>query len=116
MEATDFDQIAKKHGIILILQFGSSVTGKVHARSDVDLLHDLQSRFPTQEVDLALLNRADPPTRASFCTARLRDGTPICRQVPRSPPGEMIDPDLVIRKITLIAADLSALPRSPERT
>jgi len=77
MEAADFDQIAKKHGILLILQFGSSVTGKVHARSDVDLallvdrprtslgehaelLHDLQSRFPTQEVDLALLNRADP--------------------------------------------------------
>lgn len=49
MEATDFDQIAKKHGILLILQFGSSVTGKVHARSDVDLLHDLQSRFPTQD-------------------------------------------------------------------
>ena len=69
--------IAEKHGIILLLQFGSSVTGKLHERSDVDLavllehvprsleahsglLQDLQQLFPDREVDLALLNRADP--------------------------------------------------------
>ena len=69
--------IAKKHGIVLLLQFGSSVTGRLHERSDVDLavllervprslavhaelLQDLQELFPDREVDLALLNRADP--------------------------------------------------------
>jgi predicted nucleotidyltransferase len=69
--------IARKHGIILFLRFGSSVTGRLHERSDVDLavllervprslaahaelLEDLQQLFPDREVDLALLNRADP--------------------------------------------------------
>jgi predicted nucleotidyltransferase len=69
--------IASRHGIILLLRFGSSVTGTEHARSDVDLavlleraprslaahaelLQELQSLFPEREVDLALLNRADP--------------------------------------------------------
>jgi predicted nucleotidyltransferase len=61
----------------LILQFGSSVTGKTHGRSDIDLAvqrdglplsfrdyaelsHELQALFPNQEIDLAVLNRADP--------------------------------------------------------
>ena len=69
--------IATKHGIILLLRFGSSVTGMLHERSDVglavlleraprsleahgELLQDLQQLFPDREVDLALLNRADP--------------------------------------------------------
>lgn len=69
--------IAKQHGIILLLRFGSSVTGMVHDRSDVDLavllarmprslrahselLQELQELFPDREVDVALLNRADP--------------------------------------------------------
>jgi predicted nucleotidyltransferase len=69
--------IARKHGIILLLRFGSSVTGMLHERSDVDLaallervprsleahgelLQDLQQLFPDREVDLALVNRADP--------------------------------------------------------
>ena len=69
--------IAKKHGIILLLRFGSSVTGRLHEHSDVDLavllervprsleahsalLQDLQQLFPNREVDLALVNRADP--------------------------------------------------------
>lgn len=68
---------AKKHGILLLLQFGSSVTGQLHMRSDVDLavllerapaslqdhselIHDLQGLFPDREVDVALINRADP--------------------------------------------------------
>jgi predicted nucleotidyltransferase len=69
--------IAKKHGIVLVLKFGSSVTGRVHPRSDVDiavlldrpnvtlhehsaLLQSLQPLFPDRELDLALINRADP--------------------------------------------------------
>jgi predicted nucleotidyltransferase len=69
--------LAAKHGIVLALQFGSLVTGKTHERSDVDiavllerpvpsldayadLLHDLQQLFPDRQVDLALLNHADP--------------------------------------------------------
>ncbi|MBX3025022.1 hypothetical protein KF840_08945 [bacterium] len=62
---------------MLLLRFGSSVTGRVHARSDVDLaalverlpdtlhghaalLADLQELFPDRDVDLAFINRADP--------------------------------------------------------
>ena len=73
----DLGVIAKKYGVLLILRFGSSVTGKTHARSDVDiailldrpnipfqeyadLLGDMQRLFPGQEVDLALINHADP--------------------------------------------------------
>jgi predicted nucleotidyltransferase len=70
-------EIAEQHGIRLLLQFGSTVSGNVHPRSDVDLaalvnrpslsfreyadlIHDLQSLFPDREVDLVLINRADP--------------------------------------------------------
>lgn len=77
MAPGDLDQIARAYGIRLLLQFGSSVTGKVHPRSDVDLgallerptltpaehaglLHELQRLFPDREVDLAILNHADP--------------------------------------------------------
>lgn len=69
--------VARKHGIRLLLRFGSTVTGRLHQRSDVDLaalvervpsslqahgelLQDLQQLFPDREVDLALINRADP--------------------------------------------------------
>jgi len=69
--------IAKRYRIRLVLQFGSSVTGRDHVRSDVDiavlleqptlssteyaqLLHELQRHFPDREADLALLNHADP--------------------------------------------------------
>ena len=86
--------IAKKHGIILLLRFGSSVTGMLHERSDVDLavllervprsleahaelLQDLQQLFPEREVDLALLNRADP--------LFLRKITEACRLLHGSP-------------------------------
>jgi predicted nucleotidyltransferase len=77
MDPADLDRVAHAHGIRLILLFGSSVTGKTHPRSDVDvavllerpdlsledharLLGDLQHIFPRQELDLAILNRADP--------------------------------------------------------
>ena len=72
-----FEELAGKYGIRLILQFGSTVTGAVHPRSDVDLAvllqdghpslhklaeihHGLQECFPEREVDLAVINRADP--------------------------------------------------------
>jgi uncharacterized protein len=69
--------VARRHGIRLLVEFGSSVTGHLHARSDrdlavlldrvpeslvahADLLADLQDLFPGREVDVAILNRADP--------------------------------------------------------
>src|SRR5438034_4223796 len=77
MAAEDFATIARRYGIRLLLQFGSSVNGTLHPRSDVDiavlldrpplaleahaaLLHELQTLFPDREVDLAFLNHADP--------------------------------------------------------
>ena len=73
----DLKTIAEKHGILLVLRFGSAVTGKAHPRSDVDvavlldrptlsfrehadLALDLQQLFPNEEVDLAVINHADP--------------------------------------------------------
>ena len=69
--------IAERHRARLILQFGSSVSGKTHAGSDVDLavlleqpdlstqgyaelVHDLQELVNGAEVDVVVLNRADP--------------------------------------------------------
>ena len=77
MAAMDLGSLAPRHGIRLALQFGSTVTGHVHERSDVDLAvildrpsmglreraeldHDLQSVFPGRKIDLAILNHADP--------------------------------------------------------
>jgi len=69
--------IAQKHGIVHVLKFGSSVPGREHPKSDVDLailldqpnvtlgehaelLQSLQQLFPDRELDLALINHADP--------------------------------------------------------
>ena len=77
MAPVDLSLIAERHGIRMLLQFGSTVTGQVHERSDVDLgvvldrspiglreraelEHDLQSLFPGRKIDLAMLNHADP--------------------------------------------------------
>lgn len=76
MDSTRLEAIARRHGVRLVLQFGSTVTGSEHATSDVDvavlaerplsfreraeLMHDLQALFPGREVDLVLINRADP--------------------------------------------------------
>lgn len=71
------EDIAERHGIALILEFGSMVTGLTHARSDVDLAvllkrpapsfealgeiaHGLSSLHPGREVDVAIINHADP--------------------------------------------------------
>lgn len=70
-------ELAQHHRIRLILQFGSTVTGATHDRSDLDLAiqfetpnvpfqtvleiqEALQTCFPGCEIDLAILNRADP--------------------------------------------------------
>ncbi|MFB3817725.1 MAG: nucleotidyltransferase domain-containing protein [Candidatus Methylomirabilales bacterium] len=77
MNLTALPALAAKHGIRLILQFGSSVTGATHSRSDLDiavlldrsdlslaeygdLSHALQEALPGKALDLAVLNRADP--------------------------------------------------------
>ena len=68
---------AATHGVELLVQFGSTITGTTHPGSDLDLavllreapgsygrqseLHAaLQSSVPDREVDLAILNHADP--------------------------------------------------------
>ncbi|HJR76218.1 MAG TPA: nucleotidyltransferase domain-containing protein [Nitrospiraceae bacterium] len=69
--------LAGRYGIQLLLQFGSTVSGPVHSRSDLDLAvllnnadvsldrlgeiqQSLQSCFPGRDLDLAIINRADP--------------------------------------------------------
>ena len=76
-DSTALGELARRHGIALVLQFGSTVEGVVHERSDLDigvlferqppgfaeraeLAHQVQELFPSQEVDLAVLNHADP--------------------------------------------------------
>ena len=77
MGPADLEPIARRHGIELLLQFGSSVSGHVHPHSDLDLavllarvpetfdaqadlIADLQRLVPDREVDVAIVNRADP--------------------------------------------------------
>ena len=77
MDRDRLERVARRHGVLLLLQFGSSVTGRTHERSDVDLavllkempttfdgdadlIADLQGLVPGREVDVAFLSRADP--------------------------------------------------------
>jgi predicted nucleotidyltransferase len=76
MGTPSFDEIARRHGARLLLQYGSTVSGRTHAASDVDvavlfegeasfdrlggLMADLEAVFPGRDVDLGLLNHADP--------------------------------------------------------
>jgi predicted nucleotidyltransferase len=77
MDQQELSAIARKHGIRLLLQFGSSVTGRMHHASDIDLavllerlpeslfaegglVADLQALGGGRDVDLAFINRADP--------------------------------------------------------
>jgi predicted nucleotidyltransferase len=69
--------VAARHGLDVVLLFGSGVTGREHALSDLDvavrttgadlgysgyarLLEDLQEVFSGREVDLSFINHADP--------------------------------------------------------
>ncbi|MBI1748134.1 MAG: nucleotidyltransferase domain-containing protein [Acidobacteria bacterium] len=73
----ELERIAVHYRLKLILLFGSSVTGRRHPRSDMDIAvlhenpalsyrdyselnHALAEIFPGQEVDLSSLNHADP--------------------------------------------------------
>jgi predicted nucleotidyltransferase len=77
MDADRLSAACRTHGIRLLLQFGSTVTGRTHAASDIDLaallerrpvslnahaalVGDLQAAFPGREVDVAVINGADP--------------------------------------------------------
>lgn len=98
MADTDLQRIAREHGIRLLLQFGSTVSGQTHPGSDVDLavqlerpdptldeharlLHALQALFPEREVDLAILNHADPLFLKKVVeNCRLLHGTPAALQ------------------------------------
>lgn len=69
--------IAKKHGLRLVLAFGSAADGAMHEKSDVDIAvltgendlsfelygdvaSEFQALFPEHELDLAVINHADP--------------------------------------------------------
>jgi predicted nucleotidyltransferase len=71
------ENLARRMGIRLMLQFGSTVSGMHHPHSDLDIAvmfgtgdvplrvlseisEELQELFPGQEIDLAVVNRADP--------------------------------------------------------
>jgi predicted nucleotidyltransferase len=88
-----FEAIARRHGARLLVQFGSTVSGRTHPGSDVDvavlfegdptfarvgcLLVDLEVLFPGRTVDLGLLNRADPLfLKKALENARLLAGAP----------------------------------------
>lgn len=70
-------ELARRRGIRLMLQFGSTVAGTRHVRSDLDIAvmfdtgevpllvlseiaEELRELLPGQEIDLAVINRADP--------------------------------------------------------
>ena len=56
------DALGRNFGITFIVAFGFRVKGVTHARSELDngILCELRGAFPGEDVDVALLNRADP--------------------------------------------------------
>jgi predicted nucleotidyltransferase len=77
MDMLSVAEVAARHRVTLLLQHGSTVSGRVHAHSDLDiaalfetdgvsladvaaLTADLQGLNPGREVDVAVLNHADP--------------------------------------------------------
>ncbi len=94
MDESLYDSLAARHGIVLLLQFGSTVTGKTHPESDLDLAAllgrasvslkeqialqgDLESLHPGRPVDLVLLDVADPLLLKKVTeTCRLLYGSP----------------------------------------
>jgi predicted nucleotidyltransferase len=77
-QARDLAGVAERHGLRLIVAFGSRATGRAHPNSDLDIavlpkpgreisLHslaglaaDLSGVFPTAEADVSLIPHADP--------------------------------------------------------
>ena len=93
MSGLSFDAIASRHRARLLVQYGSTVSGRTHAGSDVDvavlfdgvpdytrlgsLLADLEGALPGCDVDLGLLNHADPLfLKKVLESARLLAGSP----------------------------------------
>jgi predicted nucleotidyltransferase len=83
MSAEELERLARAHGIRVLAQFESTLTGLVHERSDVDLavlldrpalslvaygelMHDLQSLFPGPKIDLAVMDRLFDADRAAL--------------------------------------------------
>ena len=77
MGTLSLPEIAARHHVRILLQHGSTVSGHVHARSDLDLAAlleegqvslaslaalsaDLQCLYPGRDVDVAVINHADP--------------------------------------------------------
>lgn len=77
MDQQALGELARRHGIALVIRFGSTVTGRTHPGSDIDLgvlfeqlprtleeelqvIADLQGLEPGAPVDVSVLNRADP--------------------------------------------------------
>lgn len=77
MDEDSYEDVAARHGIVLLLQFGSTVTGKTHPKSDLDLAvllgrasvslkeqlalqAELERLHPGRPLDLVFLDLADP--------------------------------------------------------
>lgn len=77
MDPSVLPDIARRHGLVLVVRFGSTVTGRTHGGSDIDLgilferlpasldtelsaIADLQAFGSGVAVDVTVLNRADP--------------------------------------------------------
>ena len=73
----NLSRIAKKYNLRMILAFGSEISSQIHPKSDIDiavlgknpdftmeelsnLIMELQRFFPQREVDIAIINQADP--------------------------------------------------------
>jgi len=77
MDTASLAEISARHRVRLVLQHGSTVSGHVHAKSDLDiavlfeddheslarvaaLSVDVQGLYPGRELDVAVMNHADP--------------------------------------------------------
>jgi predicted nucleotidyltransferase len=78
-QKNEIEKIAKKYQLELVLLFGSQVSGKVHAKSDIDiavklkqernklsleedlkLIRSLSGIFKSENIDLSVINHANP--------------------------------------------------------
>ena len=94
MEPEALEEFARRHDVALVIRFGSTVTGRTHPGSDIDLgvlferlpetidaelraIADLQLLDTAAEIDVTVLNRADPLLLKQVTDhARLEYGTP----------------------------------------
>jgi predicted nucleotidyltransferase len=107
VDADRLDDVARRHGIVLMVRFGSTITGRTHPGSDValgvlrrdpprsyrelgELTHDVHLLFPEAPVDLAILNRADPLFLKKVTGAAASCSAPpgACWRSSSTPPGD----------------------------